>query len=273
MPVKSKNPITPGQRFHIANDFSQLTKQKPEKSLSYFRKERAGRNNRGRVTVPHRGGRHKRLVRIVDFHRRKYGVPAVVKAVVYDPGRSAFLVLLYYKDGEKAYALAPKGIEVGDEVVAGEKVLPEVGNTMPLRSIPVGTLVHNVELNKGAGGVLARSAGAYVQLMAHQEKNVVLKLPSGEVRMVNKECQATVGVVSNTAHNTTQMGKAGRKRWLGRRPRVRATVMNPVDHPMGGGEGKATGGHPRSRLGLYAKGKRTRRPKKYSDKMILKRRK
>ena len=273
MAVRKIKPTTPGQRFQIANDFAALTKVRPEKTLLYPIKNKAGRNNTGRITVRHRGGGHKRLGRLIDFYRRKHDVPAVVKSIEYDPNRSAFIALLHYKDGAKSYIIACKGMQVGDEVVAGDKVAPDVGNAMPLGAMPIGTLVHNIELNPNAGASLVRSAGAYAQLVARQEKNVVLRLPSGERRMVNKACMATVGVVSNSEHSSIVLGKAGRLRWKRRRPSVRATVMNPCDHPMGGGEAKATGGHPRSKNGIFAKGQRTRNRKKYSTRMILKRRK
>ena len=221
----------------------------------------------------YRGGGHKQRLRIIDFKRRKYDVPGTVKAIEYDPMRTARIALIYYRDGEKAYILAPEGLEVGSHVLAGEQIAPEVGHAMPLKAMPSGTMVHNVELQPGRGGVLARGAGAYAQLVAKADRYVTLKMPSGERRLVLGECMATVGVVSNGEHASITLGKAGRNRWLGRRPRVRGVAMNPVDHPMGGGEGKASGGHPRSRKGLYAKGKRTRNQKKHSQKLILSRRK
>ena len=269
MSVKRLKPTTPGQRFRVAVSYKKLTKKKPEKSLMYKVKSTGGRNNTGRITVHHRGGGHKRRGRIIDYHRRKFDVPAIIKSIEYDPMRTAFIMLVAYKDGEKSYLLAPEGVCVGDEVVAGEKVAPELGNAMPLSGISIGTFVHNVEFNPGAGGVFARSAGSSAQIVARQEKHVVLKMPSGERRIFEKKCMATVGVLSNGEHSAVVLGKAGRNRWLGRRPHVRGTVKNPVDHPMGGGEGKSSGGHPRSPQGLYAKGKKTRKVKKYSDKLIL----
>ncbi|MEL6358777.1 MAG: 50S ribosomal protein L2 [Bacteroidota bacterium] len=273
MGVKKLRPITPGQRFRTAPDFSGLTKKRPEKSLLVSIKRTGGRNNTGKMTMRYRGGGHKKQLRIIDFRRKKYDVPAVVKAIEYDPMRTAYIALLYYVDGEKAYILAPEGLKVGDKVVAGAEVAPEVGNALPLKAMPTGTIVHNIELHPGRGGAMARGAGAYAQLLAKAEKYVTLKLPSGERRMVLGTCMATVGTVSNSDHMNATIGKAGRSRWLGRRPRVRGVAMNPVDHPMGGGEGKASGGHPRSRTGVYAKGQRTRNKKKYSQKLIISRRK
>jgi len=269
MPVKKLKPITPGQRFRVAPDFSALTKRKPEKSLLLPIKRTGGRNHSGKMTVRHRGGGHKKRLRIIDFKRRKYDVPATVKSIEYDPIRTAHVALLHYTDGEKAYIVAPEGLKVGDKVIAGDKISPDVGNALPLKTIPIGTIVHNIELQPGRGGAMARSAGTYAQLLAKEGKYATLKLPSGEMRMVLDVCMATVGTVSNSDHMNTVMGKAGRNRWLGRRPRVRGVAMNPVDHPMGGGEGKASGGHPRSRKGLYAKGKKTRVAKKYSNRLII----
>lgn len=273
MPLKKINPTTPGQRFRIGPDFSTLTKTKPEKSLVRGVKRTGGRNNTGKMTMRYRGGGHKRRMRQIDFKRKKHGVPAVVKAISYDPMRTAFIALIYYKDGEKAYIVAPKGLKVGAEILAGQQVPPEIGNAMPLEAMPLGTVVHNVELHPGRGAAMVRSAGASAQLVAIKDDYGVLKLPSGEVRMVLKACMATVGSVSNSEHNRVRLGKAGRKRWMGRTPRTRAVAMNPVDHPMGGGEGKASGGHPRSRKGLYAKGKVTRKNNKHSDRMIISKRK
>ncbi len=273
MAIRRKKPITAGQRFQITIDYTKLSKVKPEKRLLYPVKKINGRNNQGRVTVPHRGGGHKRRGRIIDFKRRNFGVVGTVKTIEYDPMRTAFIMLIHYQNGDKAYLIAPKGIKIGDKILSGEKVEPEIGNAMPLYSMPSGTIIHNVELIPGAGATLARSAGTYCQLVNIQSKNAIIKLPSGEIRMVNKNCMATVGTVSKEDHASVILGKAGRKRWLGKRPRVRATVMNPVDHPMGGGEGKHAGGHPRSRLGIKSKGQRTRNHKKYSNKMIIKRRK
>ena len=273
MGVKKLRPITPGQRFRTAPDFSGLTKKKPEKSLLQSVKRTGGRNNTGKMTIRHRGGGHKKRMRIIDFKRRKVDVPGIVKAIEYDPMRTAYIALLYYTDGEKSYILAPEGLKVGDQVLAGKDIAPEIGNTLPLKAMPTGTIVHNIELQPGRGGAMARGAGTHAQLLAKAEKYVTLKLPSGERRMVLGECVATVGTVSNSDHMNTTIGKAGRSRYLGRRPRVRGVAMNPVDHPMGGGEGKASGGHPRSRTGVYAKGQRTRNKKKHSQKLIISRRK
>lgn len=270
MAVKKLRPVTPGQRYRMAPSFSELTTGKPEKSLLKGTKKSGGRNNTGRMTMRYMGGGHKKRIREIDFKRNKFGVPATVKSIEYDPMRSARIALLYYADGAKSYIIAPEGIKVGQTVVAGEKAVPEVGNALPLRNIPLGTIVHNIELKPGKGGAMARSAGSYAQLLAREGKYATIKLPSGEMRMVLTSCMATVGTVSNAEHMNVSLGKAGRKRWLGRRPRVRGVAMNPVDHPMGGGEGKASGGHPRSRKGLYAKGYKTRHRKKYSNRLIIK---
>ena len=253
--------------------FDLITTDTPEKSLIAPLKRSGGRNNQGRMTMRYMGGGNKKKYRIIDFKRNKHGVPARVKSIEYDPNRSARIALLYYADGEKAYIIAPEGLKIGREVISGEKVAPEVGNALPLSAIPLGTIVHNIELKPGKGGALARSAGTYAQLLAREEKYATLKLPSGEMRMVLTTCYATVGSASNSDHMLVTLGKAGRNRWLGRRPRVRGVAMNPVDHPMGGGEGKASGGHPRSRNGILAKGFKTRPKKKYSDKLIIGRRK
>ena len=273
MDVKKTKPTTPGQRFRTAPDFSGLTKKQPEKSLLIAVKRTGGRNNTGKMTMRYRGGGHKKRLRIIDFKRKKYNVPAVVKAIEYDPMRTAYIALLYYVDGKKAYIIAPEGLEVGDQVLAGQDIAPEVGNALPLKAMPTGTIVHNIELHPGRGGAMARGAGVYAQLLAKADRYVTLKLPSGERRSVLGKCMATVGTVSNSDHMNATLGKAGRSRWLGRRPHVRGVAMNPVDHPMGGGEGKASGGHPRSRKGGYAKGQRTRNKKKYSQKLIISRRK
>jgi large subunit ribosomal protein L2 len=273
MAIKKLRPITPGQRHRLAPSFADVSKKEPEKSLLVTLKKSGGRNNDGRMTMRYIGGGHKRKLRIIDFKRNKYDVPATVKAIEYDPNRSAHLALLYYADGSKSYILAPVGIEVGQQVISGKSVAPEVGNALPLSSIPLGTILHNIELTPGKGGQLARSAGAYVQLLAREGKYATLKLPSGEMRMVLSTCMATVGSVSNVDHMNETLGKAGRNRWKGRRPRVRGVVMNPVDHPMGGGEGRASGGHPRSRNGIKAKGQKTRTPKKYSNRLIISRKK
>ena len=273
MSVKKLRPITPVQRFRTAADFAELTKKKPERSLLVPAKRTGGRNNTGKMTMRYRGGGHKKRLRIIDFKRRKHDIPGVVQSIEYDPIRTAYIALLYYVDGEKAYILAPEGLKVGDRLLAGLNVAPELGHALPLKAMPTGTLVHNIEFRPGKGGAIARSAGASVQIVAKAEKYVTLRLPSGERRLVLGDCMATVGTVSNGDHMNTTLGKAGRNRWLGRRPRVRGVAMNPVDHPMGGGEGKASGGHPRSRKGLYAKGQRTRNKKKYSQKLIVSRRK
>ena len=265
--------MTPGTRFRTAPDFAEITSATPEKSLLKPAKRSGGRNNTGKMTMRYMGGGHKRKIRVIDFKRDKFDVPATVKTIEYDPMRSARIALLYYADGEKRYIIAPEGLKVGQTVISGENVAPEVGNTLPLSKIPLGTIIHNIELKPGKGAAMARSAGTYVQLLAREGKYATLKLPSGEMRMVLVNCLATIGTVSNSDHMNVRLGKAGRKRWLGRRPRVRGVVMNPVDHPMGGGEGKSSGGHPRSRNGLYAKGQKTRTPKKYSNKLIISKRK
>lgn len=273
MAVKKLRPITPGTRFRVAPAFDEITASKPEKSLVKRVMHSGGRNNDGKMTVRNIGGGHKRKMRLVDFKRQKFGVPATVKSIEYDPTRSSRVALLYYADGAKAYMLAPEGLKVGQVVVSGEKAAPEVGNAMFLSKIPLGTIVHNIELKPGKGAAMARSAGSYAQLLAREGKYATLKLPSGEMRMVLTTCMATIGSVGNADHMNVRLGKAGRNRWLGRRPRVRGVAMNPVDHPMGGGEGKASGGHPRSRTGVLAKGFKTRAKKKYSDRLIISKRK
>ncbi|WKN42256.1 50S ribosomal protein L2 [Tunicatimonas pelagia] len=273
MAVKKLRPITPGQRHRIAPDFSDITTNKPERSLVVTLKKSGGRNNQGRMTTRYKGGGHKRKLRLIDFKRQKVDIPATVKTIEYDPNRSAFISLVEYQDGEKAYIISPSGLKVGQQVISGASVAPEVGNCLPLSAIPLGTIVHNIELTPGKGGQMARGAGAYAQLLAREGKYVTVKLPSGEMRMILSTCVATIGSVSNTDHMNVSYGKAGRKRWLGRRPRTRGVAMNPVDHPMGGGEGRASGGHPRSRNGVIAKGYKTRRPKKYSNRLIISRKK
>lgn len=273
MAVKKIRPITPGQRFRVAPGFDQITKSTPEKSLVKGTNKSGGRNGQGRMTMRYMGGGHKKKYRVIDFKRDKFDIPGTVKSIEYDPMRTARIALISYADGEKRYIIAPNGLEVGQKVISGENVAPEVGNTLPLGKIPLGTIVHNVELKPGKGAAMVRSAGAYAQLLAREGKYATIKLPSGEMRMVLVTCVATIGTVSNSDHMLVRLGKAGRKRWLGRRPRVRGVVMNPVDHPMGGGEGRASGGHPRSRNGLLAKGKKTRAPKKYSNKLIISKRK
>jgi large subunit ribosomal protein L2 len=273
MAVRKLKPVTPGQRHKIIGAFDTITASTPEKSLLEPIKKSGGRNNQGRMTMRYIGGGHKRKYRIIDFMREKDGVAAVVDSIQYDPNRTARIALLKYEDGEKRYMLAPNGLQVGQTVMSGTGADPEVGNCLPLAEIPLGTLVHNIELHPGQGGVMARSAGTYAQLTSRDGKYAILKLPSGESRMVLTSCRATVGTVGNTEHNIEKSGKAGRSRWLGRRPRVRGVVMNPVDHPMGGGEGRNSGGHPRSRKGLLAKGYKTRSKKKASNKYIVERRK
>lgn len=274
MGIKKYKPATPGRRQMATSDFSEITRDEFEKSLVVsLKKKTAGRNNKGRVTANHRGGGHKRLYRIVDFKRDKFDVPGKVAALEYDPNRSARIALVHYADGEKRYILAPVGLSVGDVVMSGEKADIKPGNALKLRDIPVGTFVHNIELQPGRGGVMARSAGAQVQIMAKEGKYVLLRMPSGEIRYVLQECMATVGQVGNVEHENEVHGKAGRKRWLGRKPRVRPMAMNPVDHPLGGGEGKTKSNkHPVSATGVPAKGYKTRKPKKASTKYIVRRR-
>ena len=273
MAVRKLKPTTPGQRHKIVNDFDVVTSAKPEKSLIKGRTKSGGRNNTGKMTMRYIGGGHKQKNREVDFKRDKDGIPGVVNSIQYDPGRTARIALIFYKDGEKRYIIAPNGLKVGQEIMSGKDVEPEVGNTMFLSEIPLGTVIHNVELRPKQGAKLARSAGSYAQLTAKDGKFVVVKLPSGETRLILATCKATIGTVSNSEHMLERSGKAGRSRWLGRRPRVRGVVMNPVDHPMGGGEGKSSGGHPRSRTGLPSKGYKTRAKKKSSSKYIIEGRK
>ena len=251
------------------SDFADITKSTPEKSLTGPIKRSGGRNRTGKMTQRQRGGGHKRRYRVVDFKRDKFGVPATVKAIEYDPNRSARIALLFYADGEKRYILAPEKLKVGQTIVSGESVEPTVGNAMLLKNIPLGTEVHNIELRPGRGGIMVRSAGTSAQLTAREGKYVTLRMPSGETRMVLASCMATIGVVGNSEHGNMDLGKAGRRRWLGRRPRVRGVAMNPVDHPMGGGEGRASGGHPRNRNGVPAKGYKTRNKKKASNRLII----
>jgi large subunit ribosomal protein L2 len=257
----------------VIGTFDDITSTSPEKSLLAPLKKSVGRNNTGKMSMRYIGGGHKRRYRIIDFKRDKDGVAATVRTIEYDPNRSARIALIAYADGEKRYIVAPNGLKVGQQIVSGAGIAPEIGNTLFLSEIPLGTVVHNIELHPGQGAVMARSAGSYAQLLAREGRHAVLKLPSGETRMVLVTCKATVGSVSNPDHSLEIHGKAGRKRWTGRRPRVRGVAMNPVDHPMGGGEGRASGGHPRSRKGLLAKGYKTRDPKKNSRKFILERRK
>ncbi|MBQ7448510.1 MAG: 50S ribosomal protein L2 [Paludibacteraceae bacterium] len=273
MAVRKLKPTTPGQRHKIIGAFESITASAPEKSLVFGFSRTGGRNNTGKETMRYIGGGHKRKYRVIDFKRNKDGVPATVKTIEYDPNRSARIALLFYADGEKRYILAPNGLQVGQKVMSGKDVAPEVGNALPMQNIPLGTLIHNIELRPGQGAALVRSAGVFAQLTAREDKYAIVKLPSGELRKILAACKATVGVVGNSDHALEKSGKAGRNRWLGRRPRVRGVAMNPVDHPMGGGEGRASGGHPRSRKGLLAKGYKTRTPKKQSNQYIIERRK
>ena len=273
MALRKLKPITPGQRNRVAPNFDDITTSKPEKSLLAVIKRTGGRNDEGHRAMRYIGGGHKRRYRIIDFKRNKHGIAAEVLTIEYDPNRSSRIALVQYADGEKRYILAPKGLVVGRIIMSGEGVAPEVGNALPLGSMPIGTIVHNVELHPGKGGQIVRSAGTYAQLLGRESKYAILRMPSGETRMVLSACLATVGSVSNADHMNESKGKAGRNRWLGVRPRVRGVAMNPVDHPMGGGEGRASGGHQRSRKGLLAKGKKTRSLTKYSDKLIISKRK
>jgi len=273
MSVRKLKPITPGQRFRVVNSFDAITTDKPERSLIAPIKNSGGRNSQGKMTMRYIGGGHKRRYRIIDFKRTKVGVPATVKTIEYDPNRSAFISLIAYADGEKAYIVAPAGLQVGQTVVAGADVQPEVGNAMPLSKIPLGTIISCIELRPGQGAVIARSAGTFAQLVARDGKYATIKMPSGEIRLILLTCMAMIGAVSNSDHQLVVSGKAGRSRWLGRRPRTRPVAMNPVDHPMGGGEGRSSGGHPRSRKGIPAKGYRTRSKVKASGKYIVERRK
>jgi len=273
MPVKKYKPVTPGQRTKLMPTFEEVTSSKPEKSLIRPLKKSGGRNNQGRMTTRYMGGGHKKRYRLIDFKRNKDDMAAKVKSIEYDPNRSAYIALLVYEDGEKRYILAPARLKVGDTVISGENVAPEIGHSLPLAKIPLGTAVHNIELKPGQGGKIVRSAGASATLTSRDGKYAIVKLPSGETRMVLVTCRATVGEVSNKDHGLIMSGKAGRNRWLGRRPRVRGVAMNPVDHPMGGGEGRASGGHPRSRTGVIAKGYKTRAKKNKSNKYIVERRK
>ncbi len=274
MAVRKFKPTTPGQRHKIIGVFKgTITATTPEKSLTVGKRASGGRNNQGRLTTRYLGGGHKRKYRFIDFKRNRDGIPATVKAIEYDPNRSARIALLYYADGVKTYIIAPNGLQVGSTLMSGPEAAPEVGNALPLNKIPVGTVIHCIELRPGQGAFMARSAGTFAQLVSREGNYAIVKLPSGETRKILSECRATIGTVGNSEHSLEQSGKAGRSRWLGRRPRNRGVVMNPVDHPMGGGEGRASGGHPRSRKGLYSKGLKTRSPKKHSNKYIIERRK
>ncbi|MFD1096813.1 50S ribosomal protein L2 [Salegentibacter chungangensis] len=274
MSVRKLKPITPGQRFRVVNGYDAITTDKPEKSLLAPIKKSGGRNSQGKMTMRYKGGGHKRRYRVVDFKRDKQGIPATVATIEYDPNRTAFIALLNYQDGEKRYVIAQNGLQVGQNIVSSkEQAAPEIGNAMPLAYIPLGTIISCIELRAGQGAVMARSAGAFAQLLAREGKYATVKLPSGEIRRVLSTCMATIGAVSNSDHQLQISGKAGRKRWLGIRPRTRPVAMNPIDHPMGGGEGRASGGHPRSRKGLPAKGFKTRSRTKASNKYIVERRK
>nr|WP_319400001.1 50S ribosomal protein L2 [uncultured Carboxylicivirga sp.] len=273
MAVRKLKPTTPGQRHKVIGAFDTITSSTPEKSLLRPLKKSGGRNNSGKMTIRNIGGGHKKRYRVIDFKRDKDGVNATVDSIQYDPNRSARIALLAYADGEKRYILAPNGLQVGQEIASGSGVAPEIGNSLPLSEIPLGSIIHNIELRPGQGGIMARSAGTFAQLAARDGKYAVVKLPSGETRMVLTTCRATLGAVGNSDHALERSGKAGRSRWLGRRPRVRGVAMNPVDHPMGGGEGRSSGGHPRSRTGVLAKGYKTRHKKKASNQYIIERRK
>jgi large subunit ribosomal protein L2 len=273
MGVRKLQPITPGTRHKVTASFESITGEKPLKSLTVTKKRSGGRNNTGKMTMRYMGGGHKQKYRLIDFKRDKHGIPGNVTSIEYDPNRSARIALVVYVDGDKRYIIAPQGLKVGQQIIAGKGVAPEIGNALFLSEIPLGTIVHNIEMYPGKGGMLARSGGSYGQLSARDGKYAVIKLPSGETRLVLSTCTATIGAVSNSENNLAVSGKAGRSRWLGRRPRVRGVAMNPVDHPMGGGEGRASGGHPRSRKGLPSKGYKTRAPKKQSNKLIIERRK
>ncbi|WP_207428187.1 50S ribosomal protein L2 [Pedobacter sp. SYSU D00535] len=273
MAVRRFKPVTPGTRFRVGGDYSDVTTNVPEKSLVVSIKKSGGRNNTGKMTMRYLGGGHKKSYRLIDFKRDKNNIPATVATIEYDPNRTARIALLHYADGEKRYIIAPEGLTVGQTVISGEGAAPEVGNALQLKSIPLGSIIHNIELNPGQGASIARSAGTYAQLSARDGKYAIIKLPSGETRMILATCMATIGSVSNAEKSNEVLGKAGRKRWLGIRPRVRGVAMNPVDHPMGGGEGRASGGHPRSRKGLLAKGYKTRNKKKASSRYIIEGRK
>lgn len=271
MPLKQYRPTSAGRRFQTSTDLSEITKHAPERSLLAPLKKTGGRNNHGRITSFQRGGGHKRRYRIIDFRREKDGVPAKVTYIEYDPNRSARIALLFYQDGEKRYILAPVGLKIGDQIMSGEKADIKPGNALPLKNIPLGTLIHNVEMKIGKGGQLVRSAGGSAQLMAKEGSHATIKLPSGEMRLIHQQCRATVGQIGNLNHENVSLGKAGRSRWLGRRPHVRGVAMNPVDHPMGGGEGRGKGNHPQSPWGMLSKGFKTRQNVR-TDKYIVQRR-
>ena len=273
MPVKKLNPITPGTRFRVANTFAELTTDVPEKSLMEEKKSTGGRNNQGRRTTRYRGGGHKKKYRIIDFHREKDGVPGKVATVEYDPNRTAFIALVHYADGEKRYIVCPHGLKVGQTILSGKGATPDVGNALFLSDVPLGSSIHAIELHPGQGAAMVRSAGNSATMMGKEDRYAVVKMPSGEVRRILLTCKATIGSISNPDHSLESVGKAGRYRWLGFKPRNRGVAMNPVDHPMGGGEGRSSGGHPRSRNGVFAKGFKTRSPWKHSDKLIISKRK
>ena len=273
MPVKKYNPITPGSRFKVTNAFTEVTTDKPEKSLISGKRRTGGRNHDGKMTMRHIGGGHKKKYRVIDFKRDKEGIPGKVTTIEYDPNRTAYIALVVYADGEKRYIIAPDKIEVGAQIMAGDKATPDIGHSMYLSEIPLGAAIHAIEMTPGKGAALARSAGTYGVLMGREGKYAVVKLPSGETRRVLLTCKATIGTTSNPDHSLEVLGKAGRKRWLGRRPRTRGVAMNPVDHPMGGGEGRSSGGHPRSRTGIMAKGQKTRDVNKSSSRLIITKRK
>jgi len=271
MGIKHYKPTTSTMRYRTGYTFNEITTDKPEKSLLCPLKKTAGRNNQGRITSRRRGGGHKRAYRLIDFKRDKYNIPAKVATIEYDPNRTARIALLHYADGEKRYIIAPQGLKVGSTLMSGIEVPILAGNSLPLEKIPLGTSIHNIEFLKGKGGQLARSAGSFAQVLAKEGNYVHVKMPSGDVHLIRKECFATIGQVSNSERNLIWVGKAGRNRWKGRRPKVRGVVMNPVDHPMGGGEGRSSGGrHPVSPWGKLSKGGKTRKTKKYSDKYIIK---
>ena len=273
MAIKKFKPVTPGSRTRLGNDFAEITTDRPEKSLIRSHKSSGGRSRTGKMTMRYRGGGHKRRYRVIDFKRDKDGVPGTVKSIEYDPNRSANIALIFYKDGDKRYIIAPKGLSLGDTIQSGVGAPPEIGNSLFLSDIPLGSEIHCIEMTPGKGAALARSAGTNGILMGREGKYAVIRMPSGEVRRILLTCKATYGKIGNSDHSLERMGKAGRKRWKGRRPRVRGVAMNPVDHPMGGGEGRASGGHPRSRTGKKAKGMKTRSKSKFSNKLIISKRK
>jgi len=273
MALKKYKPISPGTRYRIGNAYEEVTTNKPEKSLLEPVKKSGGRNADGKMTMRHKGGGHKKRYRLIDWKRDKENITGTVRSIEYDPNRTAFIALVEYTDGEKRYILAPQGLKVDAKVMSGSQATPDTGNALLLKDVPLGSAIHNIELHPGQGGTIVRSAGTSATMMGREDRYAVIKLPSGEVRRVLLNCKATMGTVSNPDHALTVFGKAGRKRWTGRRPRVRGVAMNPVDHPMGGGEGKASGGHPRSRTGVMAKGEKTRNPRATSSRLIISRRK